>query len=157
MICLSYTKIIIVGENNVCRSFMGEVILRGLLKKKNITEIKVISRGLVVLFSEPVSPFAAGILLDRGYAIEEFRSAQLTEEDMDQADLVLTLTDEQAERIHQDYSSSTTCMSLGTFLDVDASIPEVAGGTQGDYQECFTAIEQLMEAVADRVIGELIQ
>ncbi|MBQ9156970.1 MAG: hypothetical protein IJ137_09315 [Eubacterium sp.] len=152
---MSYRKIIIAGENNVCSSFMAEVILRGLLKKKGVTEIDVVSRGLVVLFSEPVAPNAAKLLIERGYQIEDFRSAQLTEEDMDQADLVLALTDELADRIHQDYSSQTACMSLGTFLDVDASIPDVSEGTPEVYLDCFTAIEQLMEAVADRVIGEL--
>lgn len=153
---LSYRKIIIVGENNVCHSFMCEVILRGLLKKKNIKEIEIVSRGLVVLFSEPVSPLAASALIDHGYLIEDFRSAQLTREDMDSADLVLALSDEQAERIHQDFASSTACMSLSTFLDVDTSIPDVSGGTQEDYQHCFMIVEQLMEAVADRVIGELV-
>jgi len=152
---LSYRKIVIVGENNICHSFMCEVVLRGLLRKKNITEIEVVSRGLVVLFSEPVAPMAAAILTGHGYIIEDFRSSQLTEEDMDTADLVLSLKEDQAERIHQDYTSSTACMSLGTFLDVDTSIPDVSGGSNEDYSRCLVIIEQLMEAVADRIIGEL--
>ena len=59
---MGYRKIVIIGENNLCRSFMAEVTLKGLIKKKNITDIEVISRGLVVLFSEPVSPMAVEIL-----------------------------------------------------------------------------------------------
>ena len=66
---MNYRKIIIVGENNLCRSFMGEAILRALLKKKEIQDISVVSRGLVVLFSEPVSPVAAGLLRRHGYDI----------------------------------------------------------------------------------------
>lgn len=154
---MSYRKIIIVGESNLCRSFMGEAILRGLLKRKQISEIEVISRGLVVLFSEPVSPQAARLLREHGYPIEEFRSTQLTEEEMQSADLVLTMTEEQAERIRSDFHVSTTCMSLGTFIDMDTPIPEMQGDSEEEYLQCFTAIEHVMEAVADRVIGELAQ
>ncbi len=153
---MDYRRIIFVGENNICSSFMCEVILRGLLDRKGITGIEVLSRGLVVLFSEPVAPMAADTLTRHGYVIEDFRSAQLTEEDMEEASLVLTMHEEQADRIRQDYHSSTTCMSLSTFLDLDASIPDVSGGTREEYDSCFEIIEQLMEAAADRVIGEMI-
>ena len=50
---MAYRRIIIVGENNVTVSFLCEVILRGLLEKKNVAGVDVDSRGLVVLFSEP--------------------------------------------------------------------------------------------------------
>lgn len=153
---MEYRRIIIVGENNICSSFMCEVVLRGLLKKKSISEIEIISRGLVVLFSEPVAPMAAAVLSRHGYLTDDFRSAQLTEDDMNRADLVLALTDGLSERIRQEYHSQTSCMSLSTFLDVDASIPDVQGGNEEDYERSFIVIEQLMEAVADRVIGELI-
>ena len=75
---MDYRKIIIVGENNIGRSFMAECILRGILQKRNCQNIEVVSRGLVVLFSEPVAPGAAKILREKGYRIEDFRSSQLT-------------------------------------------------------------------------------
>ena len=153
---MAYRRIIIVGENNVTVSFMCEVILRGLLEKKNVAGVDVDSRGLVVLFSEPVAPLAASVLAAHGYLIEDFRSSQLTLEDVEGADLVLTLTDDQAERIHQAYPLPTAVMSLGVFLDVDATLPDISGGTEEDYDKCLQILEQLMEAVAHRVIGDLI-
>ncbi|MCI5504757.1 MAG: hypothetical protein PUH88_03735 [Lachnospiraceae bacterium] len=153
---MAQCKIIIVGENNLCRSFMGEAILRGLLQKKAVSDIEVISRGLVVLFSEPVSPIAAALLREHGYVIEEFRSSQLTQEELDSADLVLTMTGEQTERIRTDFDTQTTCMSIGTFIDMEEEIPVITEDTRESYENCFTVLEQLMEAVADRVIGELL-
>ena len=64
---MDYRKIIIVGETNIGRSFMAECILRGILQKRNCQNIEVVSRGLVVLFSEPVAPGAAKILREKGY------------------------------------------------------------------------------------------
>ena len=156
---MDYRKIIIVGENNIGRSFMAECILRGILQKRNCQNIEVVSRGLVVLFSEPVAPGAAKILREKGYSIENFRSAQLTEEDLASADLVLTITKGLAEQIKESFDVQTASyMSIGTFIDIDTEerIPEVTEENQETYQTCFDILEPLMEAVADRIIGELL-
>ena len=100
---MDYRKIIIVGENNIGRSFMAECILRGILQKRNCQNIEVVSRGLVVLFSEPVAPGAAKILREKGYRIEDFRSSQLTDEDLASADLVLAITKGLAEEIKESF------------------------------------------------------
>ena len=153
---MGYRKIVIIGENNLCRSFMAEVILRGLIKRKNISDIEVISRGLVVLFSEPVSPMAVSILNRHGYEISEFRSSQLTEEDLESSDLALTMTKEQAEQVKTNFKAQTTCLSVGTFIDIEEKVPEVTEDTPEDFEKCFQSIESWMEAVADRIIGELL-
>lgn len=153
---MGYSKIIIIGENNLCRSFMAEVILRGLIKKRGISDIEVISRGLVVLFSEPVSPMAVSLLRRHGYEISDFRSSQLTEEDLESSDLALTMTEAQAEQVRTSFQAQTTCMSVGTFIDIEEEVPEVTKDTEETFEECFQTIETLMEAVADRVIGELL-
>ena len=153
---MGYRKILIVGENNLCRSFMAEVILRGLLKKKNVSETEVLSRGLVVLFSEPVSPMAVAVLRHHGYEISEFRSSQLTEEDLESADQALTMTKTQAEQVRTNYEAQIACMSVGTFIDMEEEVPEVTEDTPEAFEKCFRSIESLMEAAADRIIGELL-
>ena len=153
---MGYRKILIVGENNLCRSFMAEVILRGLLKKKNVSETEVLSRGLVVLFSEPVSPMAVAVLRHHGYEISEFRSSQLTEEDLESADLALTMTKTQPEQVRTNYEAQIACMSVGTFIDMEEEVPEVTEDTPEAFEKCFRSIESLMEAAADRIIGELL-
>ncbi len=153
---MNYRKIVIIGENNLCRSFMAEVILRGLIKRKQVSDIEVISRGLVVLFSEPVSPMAVQTLRRHGYEIDEFRSSQLTEEDLESSDLALTMTEEQAEQVRTGFQAQTTCMSVGTFIDIDEEVPEVTDDTKEAFDKCFHSIESLMEAAADRIIGELL-
>ena len=150
---MDYRKIIIVGENNIGRSFMAECILRGILQKRNCQNIEV------VLFSEPVAPGAAKILREKGYRIEDFRSSQLTDEDLASADLVLAITKGLAEEIKESFDEATSCMSIGTFIDTtetEERIPEVTEENQETYQTCFDILEPLMEAVADRIIGELL-
>lgn len=138
---------------------MAESILRGILERRNCQNIEVISRGLVVLFSEPVAPGAARLLREKGYKIEDFRSSQLTQEDLASADLVLTLTGELADRIRESFDMQdlqTSCMFIGTFIDIEEQIPVVIQEDEETYRNCFETLEQLMEAVADRIIGEIL-
>lgn len=47
---MDYRKIIIVGENNIGRSFMAECILRGILQKRNCQNIEVVSEDWLYFF-----------------------------------------------------------------------------------------------------------
>ena len=96
---------------------------------------------------------------EKGYRIEDFRSSQLTDEDLASADLVLAITKGLAEEIKESFDEATSCMSIGTFIDTtetEERIPEVTEENQETYQTCFDILEPLMEAVADRIIGELL-
>ena len=79
-------KIIMVSTNNTCRSFIAESILRQYLLDADQKNVEVISRGLVVLFPEPVHVKAADMVIKTcGIESLDFRSAQLTQEEVDKA------------------------------------------------------------------------
>ena len=90
------------------------------------------------------------------------RSAHLTEEDLASSDLVLTITKGLAEQIKESFDVQTASyMSIGTFIDIDSTeaeekIPKVTEEDPETYQQCFDILEPLMEAVSDRIIGELL-
>ena len=88
-----------VSTNNTCRSFIAESLLRQLLLDAHQKNIEVISRGLVVLFPEPVHVKAADMVIQKcGIESLDFQSAQLTQEEVEQSDLILTMTEEQKEK-----------------------------------------------------------
>ena len=158
---MKYQKIIVVGEMNVARSFLGETVLRGILAAKGFTQIEVISRGLVVLFSEPVSLSVLNILKKYNYEIETFRSTQLTREDVMSAQLILTVTKEQAQSIKEQYITEdmdVTCVFLGDFVPSGAEVPylnkDAGEDTEEAFEIYFSQMEKLMEKVADRIIEE---
>lgn len=150
---MAYRKVLIVGESNVCRSIMAEAILSKILETKGNTEIEVASRGLVVLFSEPVSPIAASVLVKHDYPIRKVRSDQFEAEDTS-ADLILTLTDGIAARLRETYNPQNTCMSIGTFTDTEGPTVELTENEES-YEESFSILEPLMEEVAWRLLSEL--
>ena len=148
---MGWNNILIIGENNVCNSYMCGVILGDLLKQSNIDDISVQSRGLVVLFSEPVAPLAISALAAHDYIIDVFRSAQLTKEDVAGADLIITMTDEQVGRLLKDYPCDAICMSLGRFLGKELDMPDLSEGSREEYEKGFENFEKWMREVADRL------
>ncbi len=153
---MSDKKIILVGENNLTRSILAEAILKKIFRQKNITNVEVISRGLIVLFSEPISPKASAVLYENGCEEVTKRSSELTQEDMDGADLVLTMGKGETDHIREHFEVNTTCMFLGTFIDMEEEIPDVMEDNKEAYEACFDLMRQAMEAAADRIILELI-
>ncbi len=153
---MSDYTIILVGESNLTRSILAEAILKKIFQQKNIENVNVISRGSIVLFSEPISPKASAVLYEHGCEDVSKRSTELTQEDIDNADLILTMSRSESEHIRDHFEVNTTCMFLGTFIDMEEEIPDVAEDTKEGYEVCYELTKQAMEAAADRLILELI-
>ena len=153
---MSGYKIILVGESNLTRSIIAEAILKQILHRKDITNVELLSRGMVVLFSEPISPKAASVLHEHGCEEVTRRSAELTQEDIDGADLILTMGKNDVNHLKEHFETRASCMFVGTFIDMDEEIPDVTEDTIEAYEACYQAANQAMEAVAERLILELI-
>lgn len=153
---MSDYKVILVGYDNLTRSIIAEAVLKKILEEKEISNVEVLSRGLVVLFSEPISPKAEAVLYEHGCGASGKRSSELTQEDVENADIILTMGKEEVDRIREKYDVQTTCMFLGTFIDMEEEIPPVSEDTKEAYENCYEVTRQAMEAAADRLILELI-
>ncbi|MDO4977738.1 MAG: hypothetical protein Q4E53_10815 [Eubacteriales bacterium] len=153
---MSKYSIVIVGEENLTRSIFAEAILKQIFKERDVKDVDIISRGNVVLFSEPISPKAAAILHEHGCEEMTRRSTELTQEDIDGADLVLAVGRNDLEHLKEHFETNTTSMFLGTFIDMEEEIPAVLEDTREAYEECFQVTRQAMEAAADRLIAELL-
>lgn len=148
-----YKNIIIVGTNNTSRSFMIEVVFQKLFAEYQMDDVKVISRGLVVLFPEPVHPKAAEVLREAGYEIRDFQAGKLKEEEAAKADLIITVTVDEKEHLLADYQGAlkadTAVMTLSEFAKEQVGIPNPYGKEKEDYIHCFIAIKRMVEKSFD--------
>ena len=123
-------KIIMVSTNNTCRSFIAESILRQYLLDADQKNVEVISRGLVVLFPEPVHVKAADMVIKTcGIESLDFRSAQLTQEEVEESDLILTMTEEQKDKILEEYhgyKEIATVKDYGCYSEESCDYPVYA-------------------------------
>lgn len=149
-------NVIIVGDDNLTRSIVAEAALKKVLREREIANVEVISRGTVVLFSEPISPKAAAVLHEHECDSVSKRSTELSQQDLDQADLVLAVGKKDVDSIKEKFNCQTTCMFLGTFIDMEEEVPMIEEDTREAYEKCYQVCRQAMEAAADRLILELM-
>jgi len=96
----THFRILVVCTGNICRSPMGERILRHELAQvlvQGASAIEVTSAGTYAGHAgEPMQPGAAAVMSERGIAYDDFRASALTEALIESHDLILT-----AERSHR--------------------------------------------------------
>lgn len=146
-------KIIFVSTNNTCRSFIAESVLRKYLKDAHRRDIQVESKGLVVLFPEPVHTKAADLVRKSGIEIVDFKASQLTQEDVETSDLILTMNDKQKEKVLEDYHGYKEVATINEYANDEGAVIDPYGMDDEDYEHCFVQITQLIHKIWNQKLG----
>ena len=146
-------KIIFVSTNNTCRSFIAESVLRKYLKDAHRRDIQVESKGLVVLFPEPVHTKAADLVRKSGIEIIDFKASQLTQEDVETSDLILTMNDKQKEKVLEDYHGYKEVATINEYANDEGAVIDPYGMDDEDYEHCFVQITQLIHKIWNHKLG----
>lgn len=100
-------KICFVCHANICRSFGAECILNNLAKKDNNTNIEAISRGIYAQDFYAVPDKLWAFLAGKGIGKIDHKSTLLTKQDLENCDLILTMTADQKEDILDRFAQFT--------------------------------------------------
>lgn len=92
-----FNKILTVCTGNICRSPAAEYLLRQRLEKAGNWKGEVRSAGIGALVNHPADDNVLALMLAQGIDLSAHRGAQLTVEQLRQADLVLVM-----EKHHRD-------------------------------------------------------
>lgn len=95
-----FNRIIVVCTGNICRSPIGEGLLRQRLQGR---DIEVISAGTGALVGFPADPLAVEVAADHGLDISAHRAQQATLPLLSSMDLVLTLDQGHSDWINSRY------------------------------------------------------
>jgi len=139
---IKYEKIIFVCTGNTCRSPMAETIYKSL---ETNSDIKVMSRGLVVLFSEPSNPKADTVLKSHNLQLEGHISKPLKSVDIDENTLILTMTEKQKISIIENFQFEDNVYTLKEFVGESGDVTDPYGGTLIDYEECYVELARLVK------------
>lgn len=121
---------------------MAEAIYKNL---ETISEMKVISRGLVVLFSEPINPKADIVLKNHNLELSNHVTKGLKTADIDENTLILTMTANQQKKVIDTYELANNIYSIKEFAGENGDVIDPYGGTLIDYEECFVEIARLVK------------
>lgn len=92
-----FQSILVVCVGNICRSPIGEALLKKKLEGRNI---QVSSAGLGALVGKPIDPSAAQVMAAAGYSLPDHQARQLTPEMLREADLIIAMELKHLQSIH---------------------------------------------------------
>lgn len=136
-----YDKLIFVSGSDTATSPMAEAILAS---KYLLEDILIDSKGLVVLFPEPINPKAEAVLVQNGLSMKEHTSEPLINEDFDERTLILTMDHAQKDKILVDYEGVKNLYVLTEYIKEFGEVEDPYGGDLNVYGRCFDRLKELI-------------
>lgn len=137
-----FEKLIFICMENTSRSIMAETIYKSITERR---EPIVVSRGMVVLFPEPINNKVITVLENHNLSPTRTRSVQLKKEDFVKKTLVLTMTEKMKKQIQNKYEFEGEVYTLKEFNGEIGDVKDPYGGTLLDYEDCFNELVRLIK------------
>ena len=139
-------NILFVCTGNTCRSPMAEAVFNHLCCAKKL-EHQAFSRGLNVIIPQPVSSKSVEALKNKNIELKKTFSQQLTNEDVKNADLILTMTSGHKmtlKSVFSEHKDKIYTLNEKAFSK-DSDIADPFGGHQDVYNKCCEEITGAVE------------
>lgn len=147
---LSYNRIIFVSTDNTCLSPLAAAIMQ---REINDDKLEIESRGMVVLFPEPVNQKAIAIARSKGLYIEDYKSKPLQPTDFGEDVLILVMSKQHKQNIYDEFKDALNVYTLREFVGELGDVKTPYGGDLMDYGESFKGLERLVIKVKDKIYG----
>lgn len=136
-----YNKVVFVGGSGTCRAPMAE----GILAECNLKRpIEILSRGLVVLFPEPLNQKAEAVMISNGINMEGYMSSQLLEDDFTEDTLVLVMERAQLDKVIEKFENASpeNVHVLTELVGDELEILDPYGGPLQAYGLCYETLRK---------------
>ena len=144
----NYEKLIFVCKENVTISPMAEWIMKSIVMDRSI---EICSRGLVVLFSEPINQKVINVLSAHSVPCEEFSSRLLRDEDIDEHTLVITMAFTEKVKLIENYKLKEHVYTLKEFVGLEDDVYDPYGGDDAAYENLYTELKDLLYKLKKRL------
>lgn len=152
-------SVIFVCWGNICRSPIAERVARKAAGSQ-LPDVRFSSAATSTEeLGRPMDPRAADVLRRHGYAADDHVAHQITAEEIDDADLIITMEPLHIDRMRRlgdvDQALGDGRMALLTDFDPDAApgsgVPDPWYGGPEGFEDTLAAVEAAVPGVLDRV------
>lgn len=150
-------QILLVCTGNTCRSSMAEYLLRDILDREGLeNRYSVNSAGTSVFMSQPASSNALAALKEIGINLSPHQSQQVTEQMVNNADIVLAMT-----ASHRNYLLKLMPEAAGKIFTlkeyccgVYSDVSDPFGGDLEEYRRCRDEIRECLIKFVEKLKGK---
>jgi protein-tyrosine-phosphatase len=134
---------------------MAEALAGRLLEDRfgSGSKIEVCSAGLAAFPEEAASPFAVEAMAWKGIDMSDYRATMLTLDMVQEADLVLTMTQGHLKQVNMMFPGHAgKTFTLADYAGSGSDIADPIGQPLDVYRQCAYSLEELINRVLDRLV-----
>ena len=146
-----YRSIVFVSSSDNCRAPMAAALLR---RQPLLQEYTVYSRGMIVLFPEPLNPKAEEIMRAHDILLEGHETTAFSGDILKEDTLVLVMEEAQKLKIKSEYPEFGHVYTLCEYVGGEKEIPSVYGQALEQYEEMYGLIKAYIIKLADKLNEE---
>lgn len=140
-------NILFVCTGNTCRSPMAAAIMAG----RDIEGVEVRSAGVFAMPGSEASSQAREVLQEKSLPVDH-RSSQVSNELVEWADYIFTMTSQHKMLLENSYPQSVgKTHTLKGFVEQTGEISDPFGGSVATYRETFEELQEVIESVWKKI------
>ncbi|KMJ59195.1 phosphatase [Bacillus sp. LL01] len=140
-------NVLFVCTGNTCRSPMAAAILAG----RDLQGVEVRSAGVFAMPGSQASSQAREVLMEKGLPVEH-RSSQVTDELVEWAEYIFTMTAQHKMLLENSYPQSVgKTYTLKGFVEQSGEVSDPFGGSVATYRETFEELQEVIGSIVEKL------